>query len=328
LEDLEVSSTTPSGFPFKPKVFLLLVKITYFGQNFDTITLEELFLIRNSFHVLFPIVLFLSTLTFFGTLFSNHQVFWYCNNCAMFLDIVISSMGVTLAHILSGGMLIWNIKKLPDPYFVFFEMMVLLCVCGPLATIGPILMIIDPMRVSFNRQFMFEWILILAGVGVWFITGPLQIYFYCRSGKSLTSQPATIIITSSTPTNANIGYTQSTEEVKSKFWDYLIKHYCLELLKFVKDIELFKTLFLDRSEDWRREKLKKIYSTYIDKGSELEINISHEERGRIANLIGKTDNHEVEAFDKAIHEAWIMLSPHWFAFLKTNDQLTKLIASA
>lgn len=282
------SNSTLSTFSVTKSIFLRILG----WSSFSDMTVYEVIFIKKHYTgiALFFILPCLIVSTVIIILIPPYQ---QCRGCAVFVEPFVGYISMHTVYMITLTRLLWVARKARyhDSNGVFRELkIVLLCGC-PSSLIFTILFVLDVGSLEFNYLFMYlEWgsQMFLMSVYWWAVFGNEMVRAYLAS-KTITGSK-----TGGDPMSSLDTMDKDTQRL---FEEYLIQHYAVENWYFIQDVRVFKLHFEERSEQWKRQKATFIYETYVKIGSLLEVNISHETRGKISK-----EENELCSFDVAVAE--------------------------
>ena len=113
--------------------------------------------------------------------------------------------------------------------------------------------------------------------------------------------------------------------LKKEFYEFAKKHFIVEALNFLDDVEQFKILYYEKATNWRKARFKIIVETYILPGANFEINISHAMRNKILKIYHENQQanglEAFQSFDAATKEIEKNLNEGtWLDFLSFHFQ--------
>ena len=259
-------------------------------------TLLILTVIWSAPNVLFMIILFAAFPVYHGP----------CVGCDVSFELLIA---ISLAN----PIIIWSTYKVrslihadSDPEGILAEMnlaercgaMLIMLLCW-------FLLGFDPNFYDYKQYLTYEWLQVLGIFMIWFI---LVLMPLVRMEKmKITRHRLHNRKKSAVVDRLDVRFltTESVFDVLrdpalcDEFEKYAVQEMVVESVRFLQDSDIWKKLFIDKAESWRKSKAKIIMETYIYVGSPLQINISSIERERVEKAFNEPVIRE-NLFDPAI----------------------------
>jgi len=89
------------------------------------------------------------------------------------------------------------------------------------------------------------------------------------------------------------------------------KFYCLELLLFLQEVDVYTKLYFDHGDSWRKAKAHAIMVKYINYDSPLELNLGADLRDQILARYASSPKPSADIFDDVIKEVIHLLRFPW-----------------
>lgn len=269
-------------------------------KSIRDVTFSELFKTTHSFGLVSITVFIPSFLITCGILIAEKTYYSGCFGCSIFLEVMIG-FGLTLAiyFVLSVRILYvaWKLT-FTDNQAVFREFILVVIVVGPVMVVGTVLLVLDPGSVGYKRIFAYEWIIHFGTFMYWYISAGTQFRAILMKASPRPDLPKQVTVNED-----YIGRMHTDHTLLDAFERFAISRYCAENLYFVNDVLSYKRFFFEKSPNWRKQKAKFLFETYIQLGSVMEVNISQQVKMNIVQEIesklNADDTQLVSVFDKA-----------------------------
>ena len=267
--------------------------------------------INNLDEVIFPlhayvIVAVTHTIPIFlalGITYAVDPYIFICTDCDRFADTLI----VTVVSIVFADVVLFNFalnalaifRQVEDDQGLFLEMRGSILVAGSIFDIVVILFVVDPGQLMYDRKFSWSWLYFFTASAMWWYTFGVHVFAQWKQHKRLESLRLHQVNASPLP---NFDDVWTDKEILAQFEDFASKHYVLELLYFIQDIQMYKALYSNHDSKWRWINFTSIVTKYIEKQSLYEINISDNMREHILEAYRKKDQNV--DFEQVLEEAY------------------------
>jgi len=232
-----------------------------------------------------------------------------CVGCDLTVESAIE-LGVAYALLTTVRFkLAWEITPDADPEGFVRDMHLATLVFAVCLVTMFILLIEDPQSLDYHYVISYEWIMLVAGlVGTYvFNVKPLLL---------VASEKVEARIKSLEPL-PDVASSLSSAVIMARFEAFAAQNYCVELVRFIEDVNTFTFLYYERSPIWRKVQAQKITNRYVSQGAIMQINVSDQIRIDVENLV-VSDNVPQTVFDPAMHEAFVLIEQNaqlWRAFV-------------
>lgn len=245
-----------------------------------------------------------------------------CNDCDPYLDIPVTMLVTSVFEAILVVNIVFTTRKMifmqkEDSKRIQGEFYLYLFLVSPITFIIWTLVIIDPGRLLYKREFNWAWIFIVHNVLVWWASFGNQVFQQWRENrkwKTFVSQSSHLSMTDLWKTD---------KDLYQQFEKYAENQYVVELVYYLQDVEIYKNLFYDKPDSWKKSKFINLVQKYILTGSNFEINISHNMRNKIIRVyeeVQRSNHLELKmmyrVFDDSVEEIRHLLQDGaWKSFL-------------
>lgn len=238
------------------------------------VSFAELFATKGMFRALTLLVFLPALISIFTILGLFPQYRATCSACSIYLELFVAFLATLLFYIVISIRVLFSAWRLkfPDDQGSLQEFSATLVLVFGFMVFAAILMLIDPNRAAYNRQFAFEWLFSVATIMYWYVAIGQQFYaVYKQSRISFTTGHRAKVF------NGQESYLEilaSDPDAADAFTKFCVGRYAVENLYFAQDVQIYKKLYYDKAPNWRRQKGNYILNTYLIHGGMMEVNIS------------------------------------------------------
>ena len=299
------------------KDVLLLTQVAVGYVRLSHLAIVELVVIKNRYQTMFCLISIPALVTI-GLLIGIVPPFQGCYDCDIFAELPIAySVCLTIYMLLAFRVGVEAYLAAGwDEMGNVFEIAFTAGIIAPTALAIWLLMVFDPGNATYERRFNWSMLFSITTVLFWWSSFGRHLYWQWRQSGNRSSLEILDMATAF----------QADPESKKDFYQFATKHYIMESLQFLEDIETYKRFFFEKAESWRETKFKALVETYILSGSKMEVNLSFAMRTKILhlyeNLSGKS-RECFEIFDQAVKEVEQLIHDGaWTEYLmkKSRDQ--------
>ncbi len=278
----------------------------------DYITLQDLTTIRKRYLVITG-VLFLPALILSASVVIRAPQYRACVNCDVFLELAVSQLILLCCYcviLFRGAYLAYKVCGF-DSKGVVLEVLLVTSIPGGMTLIGWILFIVDPNDLNFNNQFNWAFFFGIGGYLMWIIgfVAQIAIEFRICCGRSPKNKKRVERKSTVLPDMKAVVFKNSTtdNDLKKDFTEFARKRYCVEIVNFINDTDMYKGIFHEKRDAWRLNKFRYLAKTYAISGSPQEINVPSAIRVKITQVYNNAST-EMDTlplfniFDDAIQE--------------------------
>ena len=275
-----------------------------------------------------------------------------CRDCPILLDGAVVALIVVILNSLGAARVLWLCRHVEEDFGILWELVVSAAVCGALMMAGWGLLLADANSTSTTPSPPWVWLIVCGGFAMWVVWVPVQAAIAVWEQRHYaTIDPATTSAAGLTGdgkggsdlgrgTFATNAVARSMPEMRSflknsavldAFEVFCTKRFVNDGLRFIVDVDMFKKLFPDKPQSWRRTKSTLLFNTYCKRGAPMEINVSSDQAADLATAFraaAAKDNWRIDLFDEAEDEVAMLLQRDAWSEFVTRGLLAGVLASS
>ncbi|KAH9257923.1 hypothetical protein BASA81_003942 [Batrachochytrium salamandrivorans] len=303
-----------------------LFSVVFCNRKLSTFSLQEINIAKSNYALFTLLFVSPGVLIILIVLVATPPLNECSTKChEMFLEMEIGLLAMMGYFMIFSLKIVYVMYELVgfDDKGLMTEMVLTVLGVGTCIILTTVLDMVDPG--SLHYSYVMNWQM-LTFVGGWlnlFITLWYQMIVVIQQRRRARNEDAKQ--EKSTVIKMMVQVLEGNPSLRKEFGEFGVKQYVVESIQFLEDVAQFKSLFYQKADTWRTQKVNLLIKNYIKVGTNLEINISSSARDRIMQRVkmGKIDQSSFDIFDEAYEQVREMLqNGAWREFVRYRGVTT------